>query len=89
MQYTIHRQFAKDVKKYSSSELDEAIFIFMKNLASATSLRELENVKKLSGYKNYYRYRIGDYRIGFEVLEDGTILLSRFLHRKDIYSRFP
>ncbi len=36
----------------------------------------------------YYRIRVGDYRIGVEVVGD-EILFVRILHRKDIYRYFP
>ncbi|MBP1468695.1 type II toxin-antitoxin system RelE/ParE family toxin [Candidatus Chloroploca sp. M-50] len=36
----------------------------------------------------YYRIRIGDYRLGLFV-EDDTITVVRFLHRRDIYRYFP
>jgi mRNA interferase RelE/StbE len=32
--------------------------------------------------------RIGDYRLGLKISED-AIELIRFLHRRDIYRRFP
>lgn len=44
--------------------------------------------KKLTGFKNAYRIRMGEYRIGF-VFENGTIELIRILGRKDIYKYFP
>ena len=43
---------------------------------------------KLSGYTDYYRIRIGEYRIGLKY-SNKTITLVRFLHRKDIYKFFP
>jgi len=44
--------------------------------------------KKIEGYEAYYRLRIGDYRLGIK-LAGNTLELIRFLHRKDIYRRFP
>jgi len=44
--------------------------------------------KKLAGYEEYYRVRIGPYRIGIKKAED-TIIFCRVLHRKDIYKKFP
>lgn len=41
---------------------------------------------KLSGGSNYFRIRVGDYRVVYEVNEkDKTVLLYRIRHRKDIY----
>ncbi|MBB1074719.1 type II toxin-antitoxin system RelE/ParE family toxin [Rhodoferax sp. 4810] len=57
-------------------------------LQNATTLTELSDVKKLQGYDDYYRIRIGDYRLGLKTGEH-HIEIIRFLHRKDIYRQFP
>ncbi|HLO85710.1 MAG TPA: type II toxin-antitoxin system RelE/ParE family toxin [Nostocaceae cyanobacterium] len=48
----------------------------------------MTNIKKLKGEGNYYRLRVGDYRIGVVVTEN-TMIFVRVLHRKDIYRFFP
>ncbi|MBV5310495.1 type II toxin-antitoxin system RelE/ParE family toxin [Chromatium okenii] len=58
------------------------------SLQQATSLTELNGVKKLQGYDSYYRIRVGNYRLGLKQTED-HIEVVRFLHRKDIYRLFP
>jgi mRNA interferase RelE/StbE len=57
-------------------------------LKTIDSLSELQNIKKIKGYDNYYRLRVGDYRLGLK-LSGNTVELIRFLHRRDIYRRFP
>jgi len=57
-------------------------------MKTAESISDLRNIKKLQGFKLFYRIRIGDYRLGF-AFEDGTIVLLHFLHRKEIYRFFP
>ena len=52
------------------------------------SLTELDNVRKIRGYDDYYRIRIGDYRLGVKI-KGNSIEMLRLLHRKDIYKRFP
>ena len=37
---------------------------------------------------NYFRLRIAGYRLGFK-LDNETIILLRFMDRKDIYKYFP
>jgi mRNA interferase RelE/StbE len=49
----------------------------------------LASIKKLSGYKLYYRYRLGDYRIGIEQISKNTIRVIVIAHRKDVYDVFP
>jgi mRNA interferase RelE/StbE len=53
----------------------------------ADSLTELPNMKKLKG-GNYFRVRVGDYRVGV-ALDGDTLIFVRFLNRKDIYKHFP
>jgi len=83
----IRDSFLKDIKKQSKENKQkiEAIFNDMK---TAESISDLRNIKKLQGFKLFYRIRIGDYRLGF-AFEDETIVLLHFLHRKEIYRFFP
>jgi mRNA interferase RelE/StbE len=57
-------------------------------MESVDSLEKIPNTKKLKGHKTAYRTRVGDYRLGF-FFENSTMLLARFVHRKDIYKIFP
>lgn len=55
----------------------------------STSDNPLTYAKQLSGnFSGLYRYRIGDYRVIFEVSEKGLITVLTVLtikHRKDVY----
>ena len=45
-----------------------------------------QGVKKLVGSDHYYRLRVGNYRVVYEVLDNIlTIEIIRVKHRKDIY----
>jgi mRNA interferase RelE/StbE len=59
------------------------------HLEISSSLSQEPNIKKLSGYSNYFRLRIGDYRVGFELINRTTIRFIIIAHRKDIYKIFP
>ena len=60
---------------------------------------KVKDTKKITGSENAYRIKVDDsYRIGAEVdiekdeqtTEEKKIFsLKRFLHRKDIYNKFP
>ncbi len=60
---------------------------------------KVKNTKKISGSENAYRIKVDNsYRIGAEVdkeqdketaEERKSFSLKRFLHRKDIYNKFP
>ena len=43
-------------------------------------------VKKLQGYENTYRIRVGEYRVLYEIHESVvTVLIIQISHRKDAY----
>jgi mRNA interferase RelE/StbE len=81
-------QFEGDLNKVSDQSLKDEVFKVILELERAKTLRDVRNIKKLKGYRNSYRIRIRNYRIGFK-LERGVIELARFLDRKEIYRFFP
>lgn len=58
------------------------------NLKNSFDFQEYP-IKKISGFSEYYRIKIGDYRIGFKKETDSDICFMRVKHRKDIYKVFP
>lgn len=49
---------------------------------------EIKNIKKMEKGDNYYRIRIGDFRLGLKIDQKEAIFI-RLLNRKDIYKFFP
>ena len=46
--------------------------------------------QKLRGYRDYYKIRIGDYRIGLRLdFEQRVVEFRRVLHRSRVYRKFP
>ncbi|GAC1532487.1 MAG: type II toxin-antitoxin system toxin RelE3 [Sediminibacterium sp.] len=88
MKVNVQKLFEKDIYKISDQKTARLIGIAMEEMEKADSLSDLRNIKKMVAKGNYYRMRIGNYRLGFKV-ETDTIVLLRFMHRKDIYSYFP
>jgi mRNA interferase RelE/StbE len=88
MKLKIDKSFEKDTNSLNDRTLNVKIITLIKNLINANSLNDIKNIKKLKGHNNSYRIKLGDYRIGFEYIVD-TVVLVRFLHRKDIYKHFP
>ena len=86
MKIDIDKSLGKDAKKLSKQVQQELKELILK-LEKSENL-EAFDTKKLSGYKNAYRIRLGNYRIGY-YLENGVIILSRIAKRNDIYSLFP
>ena len=81
-------RFSKDLDKLQSTSAARKTIAFIHQVKDASSLQDLQGVKKMKGTPNAFRYRVGDYRIGF-FLQDNTVQLARIVHRKDIYRYFP
>lgn len=60
----------------------------IENVEAAKRLSDVRNLKKLKGFKHYYRIRLGDYRIGIERTGNKLAFIT-ILQRKDIYKKFP
>jgi mRNA interferase RelE/StbE len=57
--------------------------------AAAQTNYLITNLKKMKGFKAFYRIKLGDYRIGFELINKNTVYFVAVSHRKDIYKTFP
>lgn len=82
------RQFYKDLDKISGKKTFEHIRFSIRNVEEAIVLSDIKNLKKLKGYKNAFRIKIGDFRIGV-FFEKDTVEFARVVHRKEIYRVFP
>jgi mRNA interferase RelE/StbE len=82
------KQFNKDLLRITDKNLAIRIEEAIIEVKKAASLTQINNLKKLSGYKNSYRIRVGDYRIGL-YLNKNTLEFARFLNRREIYRYFP
>jgi mRNA interferase RelE/StbE len=45
------------------------------------------DIKKLKGYRTYYRLRVGDYRVILDLQPEYTIIVLTILPRKKAYKR--
>jgi len=84
----IDRRFEKDTDQIKDKKLLSRVAHCISQVMAAQSIDEISNLKKLQGFKDHYRIRIGDYRLGLRV-EKGALIFERFLSRKDIYKYFP
>ena len=80
--------FNKDIRKLRDKKLLLAIKTALQQMESAHSITDIPKLKNLQGTANYFRLRIGDYRMGIFV-SNNVVTISRFLHRKEIYRYFP
>ena len=88
MKVEFKRSFVKDLERVRDKGLKERVRQAIERVEEAQTLQEIGNVRKLRDGEQYYRIRIGDYRLGL-VLEGDRVIFVRFLHRKDVYRYFP
>ena len=88
MNVKFESRFEKDLKSVKDRNLLARLKQLILSCKEAEALAEINNLKKMQGYDSFYRIRLGEYRVGIEVLENEMIFV-RFLHRKDIYKFFP
>ena len=89
MELLYAKKFSKDVDKIQNEpRARNGLLKVIEKIKLAGTLSEIKGVRKIEGYQEYYRIRIGEYRLGMKITEN-TAELIRFLHRKDIYRRFP
>ena len=83
------KDFKKSVKKLSGKMLDSVRRV-VAEVKSAESLKDITDCKKLVGYRNVYRIRIGDYRAFFtfyiEIIND-TVIFRYLVSRGEAYAK--
>jgi len=92
MKYVIERSFAKSAKDLPK-DVQLTILNFIKAIEAANQITGISNIKKLKTNKKdereCYRYKIGNYRLGFILEEDNLVKFVIADHRKNIYKNFP
>ena len=88
MKVKFEARFAKDLRAIREQKLLNKVKEIIEDCKSASSLSDMNHVKKMQGYDNFYRIRLSEYRIGIEIVDD-EIIFTRFLHRKEVYKYFP
>lgn len=83
------KSFEKSLDRIRNKALYPKIESIILEFEKAKTVNEIQNVKKLSGFRNYYRVRLGEYRIGIETIDKNTIRFILIAHRKEIYRFFP
>jgi mRNA interferase RelE/StbE len=83
------KRFSRDLDEIQHQvQVKKRLLSIIEKMKAIEEITELGDVKKIEGYTDYYRVRLGDYRLGLKLAEN-SIEMIRFLHRKDIYRRFP
>jgi len=88
MEVQFTNKFSRQLDKIKDRKLIDSVSEKVREVIQADELSQITHLKKLKGYKQFYRIRIGDYRIGLKI-EKKTFIFSTIAHRKDIYKHFP
>lgn len=88
MKLRFEARFAKDLRNIGDAKLLAKIKGLIGECQQAESLVGIKGIKKLQGHDTFYRIRVGNHRIGLEVVYN-ELIFTRCLHRKDIYRYFP
>ncbi len=89
MNIIFDESFEKSIKKVHDKALSAKLPLVIKQVEQTKKLSDIIQLKKLQGFKSYYRIRLGNYRLGIELVLDNTELFIIVAHRKDIYNKFP
>ena len=83
------KDFEKSVKKLSGKMLDSVRGV-ISEVKNAESIKDITDCKKLVGYRDVYRIRIGDYRAFFtfhvEIIND-TVIFRYLVSRGEAYAK--
>lgn len=81
--------FSKDLDKLKNNQIKKRLLKIIDKIEQADNILSISSISKMVGHENFYRIRIGDYRVGCDLIDDNTIVFITIMHRKDIYNNFP
>jgi len=86
MNVSYDRKFFKDFS--SVPEYVQESFAELRNeLEKVSTIRQIPNCRPLKGEKDFYRIRIGDYRVTLVSANENSIEFKRFLSRGQVYKK--
>ena len=88
MKVEFRASFVKDLRYIKDKGLLSRIKQTIELVEKAQGTPDMASLKKLKGGSNYYRIRVGDYRLGLTIEGDRATFV-RCLNRKEIYRFFP
>lgn len=73
MNVEFDESFFKSIEKIKDKNVAKKIESLILSIRTANKIQDISNLKKLEGYKQYYRIRIGDYRLGIRLIDNQTV----------------
>ena len=69
------KRFSKDLDSIQKEPTRKALLKAIKAFKEADSISQIKAVKKIEGYQDYYRIRIGEYRLGIKIVQSTVELI--------------
>ena len=88
MKLLIDKSFEKNLIKIKDKSTRHKTADSLEGIINASSLSQIKGAKKLKGFEHFYRIKLGEFSLGFSMI-DGVIIALRILHRNDKYKYFP
>lgn len=84
-----NKKFLKELSSLPK-EIQSRVELIVFNELETQNPFELGYISKMKGFKDKYKIRVGDYRIGLTIDKDNHVIIcQRVAHRRDIYQIFP
>ena len=83
------KTFLKDLANLPPTYRERIEKLVFEEISELENIFCMRDVKKMRGYGDYYRIRVGNYRIGCKVEAENRIVFYRVKSRNDIYKVFP
>lgn len=58
------KSFSKSLDKLKNEQVKKRIISLIEKCEAAEKLTDISNLKKMTSFTNFYRIKLGDYRIG-------------------------
>lgn len=71
MEVEYHKSFERDLRRVRDRNLLARVEAVLVELEGSESLDPIPNVKVMKGHPDYFRVRIGDYRLGLKRIDGG------------------
>ncbi|MEN2281352.1 hypothetical protein AAGF08_04375 [Algoriphagus sp. SE2] len=81
------KSFLEDLEQISDEQDKIEISQMIKVCEKAKFLSEIGTLKKLAGFKNVFRIKKGNYRIGL-FIEINVLVFARISHKNELYEMF-
>lgn len=82
------KAFLKDLAKVHPDYRKRIEDLVFERIPASKDIFTEFDIRKIQGYRDYYRIRVGMYRIGCRI-QDGILILYRVKSREEIYGVFP